>query len=113
MRRPVLTRKLQLEAPRRDADGAGGFTTTWVVLGQVWGDVAARSGRIRRSGGRLPVSQLRYRVTLRATPAGSAARPRPGQRFREGDRLYRILAVAEDDAAARYLVCDTEEETSP
>lgn len=45
------------------------------------------------------------RVTVRAV-----ARPKPGQRFREGSRVFAILAVAERDPAGRYLTCFCREE---
>jgi head-tail adaptor len=41
---------------------------------------------------------------------GSDRRPRPDQRFREGARLFRILAVAEADAQGLYLTCFAREE---
>ena len=38
-----------------------------------------------------------------------AQRPIAGQRFREGARIYPIIAVAEADPEGRYLVCYAEE----
>lgn len=106
---PRLTRQLVLETPQKAADGAGGFTESWAALGSLWAHLEARTGR-ETSGAAMPLSLLRYRITLRAAPPGSPARPAPGQRFREGDRVFRILAVAEDDTDGRYLVADTEQE---
>ena len=55
-------------------------------------------------------SAMGYRITVRAAPVGAPSRPRPDQRFREGARVFRILAVAERDAVGRYLTCFAEEE---
>jgi head-tail adaptor len=50
------------------------------------------------------------RITVRGAPVGAEQRPRPDQRFRDGSRLFRILAVTERDAAGRYLLCFAREE---
>ena len=105
-----LNRKLVLEMPARVPDGAGGYTESWMPLGLVWADVTARTGR-EAAGVAAPISRVAYKIIVRACPPGSDARPYPNQRFREGTRLYRILAVAEDDADCRYLMCTAQEET--
>jgi len=46
---------------------------------------------------------------VRGAPVGAASRPRPDQRFREGDRVFAILAVSEFDATGRWLECWAEE----
>jgi head-tail adaptor len=46
---------------------------------------------------------------VRGAPVGAPSRPVAGQRFREGARIYPILAVAEADPEGRYLVCHAEE----
>ena len=51
-----------------------------------------------------------YRITVRAAPFGAPRRPKPEQRLREGARVFRIAAVAEDDADGRYLTCFAQEE---
>jgi head-tail adaptor len=104
-----LNRKLTLETPMRVADGAGGFETVWLSLGTLWAQVEARTGR-ETAGAAMPLSRVRYRITLRAAPIGASSRPQPDQRFREGPRVYRIQAVSEDDTDGRYLVADAEEE---
>ncbi|WP_027244017.1 head-tail adaptor protein [Leisingera daeponensis] len=105
---PNLTRKLVLEDPQRAPDGAGGYTETWVALGTLWAEVKSLSGRLAGDS----VSLQKYRITLRASPEGFASRPRPDQRFRDNDRLYRIDAVAENGPGARYLTCFAVEEVS-
>ncbi|MGB4908701.1 MAG: head-tail adaptor protein, partial [Tabrizicola sp.] len=51
-----------------------------------------------------------YRITVRGTPTGSPSRPKAGQRFREGTRLFLIQAVTERDQFGRYLTCFAREE---
>lgn len=108
---PKLTRKLVLETPERVADGAGGYQTSWTVLGTLWASVRVASGRDGETAG-LTTAQMAMRITVRAAPPGAPSRPRPGQRFREGERVYRVLAVAEADPGARYLVCFAREEVA-
>ena len=105
---PKLTRKLVLEDPQRSPDGAGGYTETWVALGTHWAEVNPLNGRLNSDS----LSLQKYRITLRASPDGFASRPRPDQRFRDGNRLYRIDAVAESEPAGRYLTCFAVEEVS-
>lgn len=109
MSAPNLSRALVLQSPVATPDGAGGFTTTWQSLGTHWAAIDARTGR--ESFGALgPSGQVALRITLRAAPFGTDRRPRPEQRFVEGQRVYRILSVAEADAQGRYLTCTAEEE---
>lgn len=105
-----LNRQLVLEAPERIADGAGGFVQSWESLGSLWAQVVARTGR-EAAGVASPLSRVGYKIFVRAAPIGSEARPQADQRFREGERIYRILSVAEDDVDSRYLLCSALEET--
>ena len=110
--KPVhLNRRLVLEAPERVADGAGGYADGWIALGEVWAEVKARTGR-EKQGEAVPVSTVRYRITLRGAPIGASNRPQPDQRFREGTRVFRILAVAEHDHDGRYLFFFADEEVA-
>lgn len=111
MKRPVLNRKLVLEEPVRLADGAGGFTTSWQALGQIWAEVKPGTGR-ERAAGFATVSSIAFRITVRAAPDGAPSRPKPDQRFRDGSRIFRILAVTEADAGAHFLTCFAQEEVS-
>lgn len=92
----------------RTPDGAGGYVAGWRTLGAVWAEVVARAGReVEGPGGQ--VSLQSYRIRVPAAPVGSDRRPVPDQRFREGSRVFVILAVAEADPAGRYLVCEARE----
>lgn len=108
---PNLDRSLVLEAPERTPDGSGGFIETWRVLGALWAEVSPRTGRMGSEGPAL-VSRLGLRIVVRGAAPASAARPKPGQRFREGGRVYVISAVTEWDARGRYLLCFADEEVA-
>lgn len=110
MRRvPVLNRRLVLEAPERVPDGAGGFAETWSELGVLWAEITPRTGG-ERAGEELTLSRVPYRIVVRGAPQGSHRRPAPGQRFREGARVFAIRAIAEADPRGHYLTCFADEE---
>lgn len=106
---PQLTRALVLEAPTRVPDGAGGYSVGWAALGTLWADIKAGSGR-EMAGQVVAVARVPYRIIVRSALVGSTARPLVDQRFRDGGRIFRILAVAETDPGGRYLTCLTDEE---
>lgn len=106
---PRLTWKLVLEAQQRAGDGAGGFVETWVPLGTLWGEIAPGSGR-DVAGVEVTLAAVPLRITVRAAPVGSPARPLAGQRLREGARVFAILAVIERDTEGQYLTCFAREE---
>lgn len=111
MKQPVLNRRLVLESVTRNSDGAGGFVESWAALGELWAQIRPRSGG-ERDREDVGVSRLDVRVTVRAAPVGSSKRPDAGQRFREGARIFRILAVTEPDVSGRYLTCLAREEVA-
>jgi SPP1 family predicted phage head-tail adaptor len=104
-----LNRQLTLEQRDQQPDGAGGFSETWVALGSLWAQVQARTGR-EAAGEAARLSTTGYRITVRAAPHGTPSRPKPGQRFRDDARRFRIEAVAEQDVNMRYLICFCEED---
>jgi len=109
MRGPRLTRRLILETHTREPDGAGGLVERWHPLGTLWAQVIAGPGR-EQAGPGVPMGRVQYRIIVPAAPMGAPGRPRPDQRFREGARLFRILAVAEHDPRGAYLLCHAQEE---
>ena len=111
MTAPRLNTALLLETPERVSDGAGGFTEGWVALGTLWAEVRPGTGRSAGENG-LPLSRVPLKITVRAAPQNAPSRPHAGQRFRDGTRVYAIRSVTEADAAGRYLICQTEEETA-
>ena len=106
---PNLNRKLVLQTPEQVADGAGGFAETWMPLGTLWAVLRAGTGREAQAAG-LSISTVPYKITVRAAPPGAPSRPVPGQRFVDGIRIFRILAVSEADDDARMLTCLAREE---
>lgn len=111
MKAPILNRKLVLEAPVQTPDGAGGYATSWQAVGELWAAIRPGTGR-EKAAEFMTVATIPFRITVRAAPQGAPSRPEPEQRFRSGNRIFRILAVTEADAAARYLVCFAQEEVS-
>ena len=112
MAEPLMNRSLVLEGPVKVADGAGGYTRTWEPLGVLWAEVKPGNGR-EVSAGQATRARIPMKLTVRAAPFGSPARPKAGQRFVEGARTFNILAVAEKGTHAQFLVCHAEEETAP
>ena len=105
---PIMNTELVLEAPRRVADGGGGYETHWAPLGTLWAEVRASSARERLVGGRES-SQVRHRITVRWAPEGSPRRPTAECRFRQGARVFHIRGVAGSDPSGRYLTCWADE----
>ena len=106
---PRLNRRLTLETPERVSDGSGGYVETWNSLGVVWAELRPRTGR-ETVAQAAPVSSVSYKIILRAAPVGHPARPLPGQRLRDGARLFHIHALTEYDVGGQYLTCFAEEE---
>ncbi|UWQ21006.1 head-tail adaptor protein [Jannaschia sp. W003] len=101
---PRLTRRLDRLVPVRTGDGAGGYAEGWESRGTLWAEVDARSGGVRvTETGAVP--RLRVRITCHALPQGHPGRPAPGDRLRDGARLFAVEAVHEDDPSGRFLVC--------
>lgn len=105
----VLNRPLVLEGAVRLADGSGGFTEAWTTLGTLWAEVMPGSGR-DVAGEEAFFATVPYRITVRGAVQGAPSRPKPDQRFRDGARVFVILAVSERDPEGRYLMCFAREE---
>lgn len=106
-----LDRRLVLEEANSVSDGAGGNSEVWSALGVHWAQVDARTGS-GRSREFLTRSRLGLKITIRFAPQGSTARPKPGQRFVDGSRIYAIDAVHEIGGRSGYLMCFAEEEVT-
>ncbi|HMO08389.1 MAG TPA: head-tail adaptor protein [Paracoccaceae bacterium] len=109
MRAPRLHRFLELEAEMTTPDGAGGYVRSWVGMGMLPAEVRPGTGR-EAAGQEVPLSSQGFRIRVRGAPQGAPSRPLAGQRFRDGQRRFAILAVTEDDPDGRYLVCTAREE---
>ncbi|KIN60747.1 Head-tail adaptor [Sulfitobacter noctilucae] len=108
---PRLNQALVLEAPERVSDGSGGFIEGWIVLGTLWAEIKAGSGRETANIG-APTSRVGYKITVRGAPFGTPERPKPQQRLRHGTRIFTIEAVAERHPEGRYLTCFAQEEVA-
>lgn len=104
-----LNRRLVLEEMTEGSDGAGGLIQNWQAIGTLWAEVAAGTGR-DVGVEEVVLARVGYRITVRAAAVGSDRRPRAGQRFREGPRIYSIVAVAERDQGGRFVTCHCREE---
>lgn len=109
MKLPHLSRPLMLEAPERVADGSGGYAVAWTALGTHWAEVTSGTGR-EAAGAGARLARVPFRIVVRASPYGAPSRPKPDQRFRDGQRIFTILAVTERDTQGRYLTCHAQEE---
>ena len=109
MSAPRATVPLVLESPERVADGMGGYRMEWRALGILYAQMRAGTGA-ERPGEIGAESVVPWRITLRGARGRDPRRPRPEQRFRMGERVFRIEAVAEADAAGLWLVCLAREE---
>lgn len=109
MTAPQLSRPLLLERESRVADGAGGYVRLWQTVGTIWAELAPGSGR-DVPGEEVTLASVPYRITIRGAPFGSPQRPIAGQRFRDGSRVFAILAITEADPEARFLTCFAREE---
>ena len=106
---PRLNRLLALEAEEPAADGAGGYAPVWTARGNLWADLRPGGGR-EAAGVEMPLALQPFRIVVRGAPPGAPSRPVAGQRFRDGARVFAILAVTEMDPDGRYLLCAAREE---
>jgi head-tail adaptor len=105
----MLNRPLVLEDPVQVTDGAGGLTVSWMPLGTLWGEVKPSTGR-EVAGEEVRLASVGFLITVRGAVVGSPRRPRPEQRFRDGSRIFVILAVTERDLSGDFLTCYAKEE---
>jgi SPP1 family predicted phage head-tail adaptor len=99
----AMDRRLVLEYAQRKTDGAGGFTTTWLALADVWAHVETRGGSERFDGGGSK-GVLMSDITVRARPEIV-----PSRRFREGARIFQIQAVQPHADDLTFLLCRCEQ----
>ncbi|MER5170239.1 head-tail adaptor protein [Thioclava kandeliae] len=104
---PNLSTCLVLEEPRSVPDGAGGLIETWVELGEIWAALDFGTGTERADQLRV-IAAVSVSITVRSALPTSPRRPVANQRFRLGARVFRILAVVDDQPG--YLRCFSREE---
>jgi len=99
-----LRLRLALERATRSADGAGGATLTWNEIATVSADVIPVRADERDVGDGLGDVTLQ-RIVIRKRDDLLA-----GDRFRLGERLFRIRSVSDPDEDGRFLLCLCDEE---
>ena len=99
----LLNRRLVLEAAVESADGAGGVTRTFEAVVTLWVSVtpvsAARQIEAERLGARVT-----HRLHLRFSDDITTR-----HRFRDGERIYCIVALRDQDGRKRFLEIEAEE----
>ena len=102
-----LRLRLILEKPAATPDGAGGATIAWTSAATLWADMTPLRAE-ERSVGEGRGDLTRHRIVVR-----HRSDVEPGDRFRLGTRLFRIVGVTDPAEDGRYLVCLAEEEGRP
>lgn len=98
-----LRHRVVLEEAQRVSDGAGGFTETWVAVATVFAALRPVGGSEAVEAGRL-AGRVSHEVTLRYR-AGVT----PAMRFRQGARVFHILAAIDEGERKHWLRCLCEE----
>lgn len=98
----AFNQRLTLELPVETADGAGGVVRAFAAGPRLWASVtplAARGGMVADAGG----ATVTHRILIRARPDITTR-----AQLRKGARLWRIVAVRDEDDG-RLLRIDAEE----
>lgn len=99
----ALNRRLTLEAPVENADGAGGVVRDFETVATLWAEVtpvsAARVIEAERAGARVT-----HRIGIRFADDVTTR-----HRFRDGDRVFRIVSLRDRDGLKRFLTIEAEE----
>lgn len=99
----LLRHRLVLEAPVESADGAGGVTRSYGAVATVWAEVtpvsAARAIEAERPGARTT-----HRIGIRFSSDITTR-----HRFRDGERVFRIVSLRDRDGRKRFLQIEAEE----
>jgi SPP1 family predicted phage head-tail adaptor len=101
-----LNRRLTLQAPVDTPDGAGGSTRGYADVTTLWAKVEPVSARydiIAANAG----ATVTHRIVIRRGPEVTTL-----HRFVEGARIYRVVAVRDEDASRRFRAIHAEERVS-
>jgi SPP1 family predicted phage head-tail adaptor len=99
----ALRHRLVLEEPVETPDGAGGVTRSYATVTTLWAAVApvrARGDVVAEALG----ATVTHRIIVRSGPDVTTR-----HRLREGTRIFRILALRDQDGSGRLLEIDAEE----
>ncbi len=97
-----LNRRLLLEAPVENDDGAGDVSRLYDVVTTLWAQLVPLSARADVAADRTAAA-VRYRIVVRAGPDITTR-----HRFQDGARIYQVVTVRLS-ADRRFLVIDAEE----
>jgi len=97
----ALNRRLVLESPVEPGDGAGGVTRGYAEEATLWAQMTPVSARREVEADNFGAA-VRFRIVIRARSSVSTR-----HRFREGARIYRIIALRES-ADRCFLEIDAE-----
>lgn len=98
-----LRHRLTLEERQQTADGAGGFTTSWVSVADLWAKLTPAGGAEGVEAGRL-AGKSAFEIVIRYRPGVG-----PAMRFRFGTRVFEILSAANVGERNHWLRCLCEE----
>lgn len=98
-----LRHRIVIERGERTSDSAGGSTTEWQTLAEVWAAIWSRGVGEGFSSGRVTGTAthdiwIRYRADVR-----------PDMRIRFGDRVFDILGAIDVEDRGAWLKCPVEE----
>jgi SPP1 family predicted phage head-tail adaptor len=98
----ALDRRLVLEAPAETDDGAGGVTRSYATVTTLWAQVTPVRARSDVAADSI-AALVTHRIVVRAPRTLTTL-----NRFRDGTRIFRIVAFRET-ADRRFLEIDAEE----
>jgi SPP1 family predicted phage head-tail adaptor len=100
-----LKDRLVLEAPVETPDGAGGITRGYISAATLWAALIPLSARADVAAASLG-ADVTHRIVIRRGPEVTVR-----HRFRLGARLFRVVAVRDEDSDLRFLMIQAEERT--
>ncbi len=98
-----LDHRLVLEQPVETADGAGGVTRSFAAVATLWAAVLPVTARGNVAAANLGAS-VTHRIVIRSGPDVTTR-----HRFREGTRIFRIVALRDQDGSGRFVEIAAEE----
>lgn len=96
----ALRARITLQRPVRMADELGGAALSWAHAGTIWAAIEALGGAEAVASDAL-VSVVPLRLTVRRVGG-----MRPGWRILWGERLLRVIAIADDGGPRLILTCE-------
>jgi SPP1 family predicted phage head-tail adaptor len=95
--------RFTIEQSVRVADGSGGYSESWIAVGEIWGLIRAIGGTERFQHDRM-AGTVSHEIVVRHRDGLT-----PGLRLRIGLHRYHLRAVFAADNRRRYLICQCEE----